>query len=65
MLLAPFVTIIVRRMGTKWTMSIGALIHSCGFIAASFATKIVDLYWTQGVMIGVGKEQDTSMMTMI
>ncbi|GAB7357104.1 hypothetical protein MBLNU459_g7909t2 [Dothideomycetes sp. NU459] len=54
MLLAPLVTVISRRLGTKPTMIIGVVIHAFGFITASFATKIVDLYFTQGVMIGVG-----------
>lgn len=54
MLLAPLVTIVSRRLGTKPTMMIGVTIHAFGFITASFASKIVDLYFTQGVMIGVG-----------
>lgn len=33
---------------------IGVVVHSCGFVAASFASTILHLYWTQGVMIGVG-----------
>ena len=54
LLLAPLVTIIARRLGTRWTMMIGAVVHACGFIAASFASTILHLYWTQGVMIGIG-----------
>lgn len=54
MLLAPCVTIVSRMLGTKWTMIIGVIIHACGFIAASFASTILHLYWTQGVMVGVG-----------
>lgn len=54
LLIAPLVTIVTRMLGTQLTMLIGVTIHACGFIAASFATTILDLYWTQGVMIGVG-----------
>ncbi|KAL1306614.1 hypothetical protein AAFC00_005295 [Neodothiora populina] len=52
--IAPLVTITTRTLGTRFTMSIGVLVHACGFIAASFATKISHLYATQGFMIGVG-----------
>jgi len=54
LLLAPLVTVITRVLGIRWTMIIGVLIHACGFVAASFASKILHLYWTQGVMVGVG-----------
>jgi hypothetical protein len=54
LLLAPLVTIVARTLGTRWTMAIGAVVHACGFVAASFASNIVGLYWTQGVMVGVG-----------
>lgn len=35
-------------------MIVGVVIHALGFITASFVTNIVGLYFTQGVMIGVG-----------
>ncbi|USP73577.1 hypothetical protein yc1106_00851 [Curvularia clavata] len=40
MLIAPGVTILVRRIGIHPTMTLGLTLQSTGFIAASFATRI-------------------------
>lgn len=55
MALAPFATIITRKLGTRSTMMIGVVIHALGFIIASFsAGRIWVLYLTQGMLIGMG-----------
>lgn len=54
MLVAPLVTVLVRRFGTHKIMLIGALLQCSGFIAASFATRIWQLHLSQGVLIGAG-----------
>jgi MFS family permease len=54
MLVAPLVTVLVRRFGTHRIMTIGALLQCSGFIAASFATRIWQLHLSQGVLIGAG-----------
>lgn len=54
MLVAPFVTILVRKLGIHITMLVGLLLQSGGFIAASFAKTIWQLYLSQGVLIGCG-----------
>lgn len=54
LLIAPLVTIMASRLGTKRTMMIGVVVQACGYIAASFANSIATLYVTQGLMIGIG-----------
>lgn len=54
MALAPLVTIVVRRLGTRPTMMIGVTVHALGFVSASFVSSIGGLYATQGVLIGIG-----------
>ena len=54
MLVAPLVTVLVRRFGTHRVMLFGALLQCSGFIAASFATQIWQLHLSQGVLIGAG-----------
>jgi MFS family permease len=54
MLIAPFVTILTRRLGIHKVMIAGLVLESGGFIAASFATRIWQLYLSQGVLIGLG-----------
>ncbi|KAH8706901.1 major facilitator superfamily domain-containing protein [Phaeosphaeriaceae sp. PMI808] len=54
MLIAPFVTILTRRLGIHRVMIAGLVFESGGFIAASFATRIWQLYISQGVLIGCG-----------
>lgn len=52
MLVAPLVTVLVRKYGTHRIMIIGALLQCSGFIAASFATRVWQLHLSQGVFIG-------------
>lgn len=54
MLIAPFVTIITRRIGIHRVMITGLVFESGGFIAASFATRIWQLHISQRVLIGCG-----------
>lgn len=54
MLIAPFVTVLVRRFGTHRVMIAGLAFESGGFIAASFASRIWQLHISQGVLIGCG-----------
>ncbi|KAF4632923.1 hypothetical protein G7Y89_g5212 [Cudoniella acicularis] len=54
MLVAPFVTILTRRLGTKPPMLLGICIQTGGFIFASFATQLWELYLSQGVLLGIG-----------
>ena len=54
MLIAPFVTILTRKLGTHLTMLAGLIFLTSGFISASFATRIWHLHICQGVLIGCG-----------
>ena len=54
MLLAPIVTIFARKCGTQIPMITGAMLMSAGFISASFAHEIWQLFLTQGVLVGFG-----------
>lgn len=54
MLVAPLVTILARRLGTKPPMVFGIALQMGGFIFASFATRIWELYLSQGVLLGLG-----------
>lgn len=52
--LAPLITVICRRLGTRLTMIVGVTVHAAGFVSASFAESVLALYLTQGVLIGIG-----------
>lgn len=54
MLVAPMVTILTRKFGLHKTLVAGLVLQSVGFISASFATRIWQLYLTQGVLSGCG-----------
>ena len=54
MLVAPVVTIVARRLGTQPPMVIGAALLAAGYISASFARHIWELYLSQGVLVGIG-----------
>ncbi|KAF1828193.1 MFS general substrate transporter [Decorospora gaudefroyi] len=54
MLVAPFVTVLCRKFGVHAIMCCGLLIQLCGFISASFATRIWHFHIAQGVLIGCG-----------
>ncbi|KAK3805783.1 MAG: major facilitator superfamily domain-containing protein [Benniella sp.] len=50
----PFVAPMTRILGLRSVVAIGILIASVGFILASFATELWQLYLTQGFMFGFG-----------
>lgn len=54
MLVAPAVTVLARIFGTRTPMLIGALVLAAGYISASFARRIWQLYLSQGVLVGFG-----------
>lgn len=54
LLISPLCTILTREIGRKYVMSAGVVMISGGYIAASFATEIWQLYLTQGVLVGLG-----------
>jgi predicted MFS family arabinose efflux permease len=54
MLLAPFITVLCRRISTHFTMLIGLILQLSGFLGASFSTRIWQLHISQGVLIGAG-----------
>lgn len=54
MIIAPLVTILGRKTGTRFPMLLGVAIFAFAFITASFAKRIWQLYLSQGVLIGVG-----------
>ncbi|KAF2713338.1 major facilitator superfamily protein [Pleomassaria siparia CBS 279.74] len=54
MLLASPVTYLVRRFGTHVPMIMGVCFQTGGFVAASFAKEIWQLYLSQGVLVGLG-----------
>lgn len=54
MLVAPGVTILTRRFGKRLTMLAGASMQCGGFIAASFAGRVWQLYLSQGLLVGCG-----------
>ncbi|THV80498.1 MFS general substrate transporter [Aureobasidium pullulans] len=54
MIVSPIVTISTRKYGKYLTMSIGIAFQTAGFIGASFAIRIWQLYLTQGLLVGFG-----------
>ncbi|SCU80336.1 LAMI_0B01838g1_1 [Lachancea mirantina] len=52
--LAPISTLLMRLWGLKIPMYIGIIFLFAGFMLASFATKLWQLYLTQGVLVGIG-----------
>ncbi|MCJ1421932.1 hypothetical protein MMC32_008299 [Xylographa parallela] len=54
MLVAPLVTILARKRGTQFAMAIGVVLSAVGFIFASFAHNIWQLYISQGILLGFG-----------
>ncbi|THW66527.1 MFS general substrate transporter, partial [Aureobasidium pullulans] len=54
MIVSPIVTILTRNYGKHLTMSIGIIFQTAGFLGASFATRIWELYLTQGLLVGFG-----------
>ncbi|KAF5532620.1 MCH2 (monocarboxylate permease) [Fusarium mexicanum] len=54
MLVSPLATLCVREFGTKPTLFAGIVLETASLICASFATKIYQLFLTQGVCFGLG-----------
>ena len=53
-LVAPLVTYVARKYGTRPPMFFGALSLGSGFVSASFAVKAWHLYLSQGALVGIG-----------
>lgn len=54
MVVAPLATYLARGCGPRRVMVAGALLHTTGFITASFSSQVWHLYLSQGISIGVG-----------
>ncbi|KAL0935670.1 uncharacterized protein CTRU02_210261 [Colletotrichum truncatum] len=52
--IAPAMTVIVRKIGTRPTMLVGALFQSAGLVCASLSKEIWHLFLSQGVLFGLG-----------
>lgn len=52
-LLAPICVLSYKVFGPFWTLYFGIFLQTLGFILASFATLIWQLYCTQGLIVGV------------
>uniref|UniRef100_A0A8C6RSR1 Solute carrier family 16 (monocarboxylic acid transporters), member 8 n=1 Tax=Nannospalax galili TaxID=1026970 RepID=A0A8C6RSR1_NANGA len=50
----PVSSILVARFGCRRVMLAGGLLASAGMILASFATRLLELYLTAGVLTGLG-----------
>ena len=50
----PVSSILVTRFGCRPVMLVGGLLASAGMILASFATRLLELYLTAGVLTGEG-----------
>ncbi|CAN3360121.1 probable transporter Mch2p [Diutina catenulata] len=51
--LAPFSIMLYQVLGFRPIMIAGVLLQTAGYILASFATKLWQLYLTQGLLVGV------------
>ena len=54
MLASPIVTVSCRIWGPRMSMYAGSMFLGAGFISASFAQRLWQLYLTQGVLVGLG-----------
>ncbi|CAF9928250.1 hypothetical protein IMSHALPRED_007419 [Imshaugia aleurites] len=54
MLVAPLVTFLTRKYGTRPPMLFGVLSLAGGFVSASFAVKAWHLCLSQGALVGIG-----------
>ncbi|XP_033893915.2 monocarboxylate transporter 4-like [Acipenser ruthenus] len=50
----PLCSVLVNRFGCRPVMMVGGLFASLGMILASFATSIIQIYFTTGVITGLG-----------
>lgn len=53
LILIPYSAVLLMKFGYRITASIGIMIQLAGYIGASFATTIAELYVTQGILIGI------------
>ncbi|XP_044155393.1 monocarboxylate transporter 4-like [Bufo gargarizans] len=53
-LLGPLCSICVNRFGCRPVMMVGGLFASFGMVCASFCTNIIAIYFTAGVVTGLG-----------
>lgn len=51
--LCPFAAIIYRVIGIKAIVTVGIILQTLGYVLASFATKLWQLYLCQGVIVGL------------
>ncbi|PMD38794.1 major facilitator superfamily protein [Hyaloscypha variabilis F] len=54
MIVSPLATALTRRSGVHLPMALGILCQTSGFITASFAHRIWQLYLSQGLLVGFG-----------
>ena len=54
LLISPACTVLTREVGRRWVMTAGCLMFAGGFVGASFAKQIWQLYLSQGLLIGLG-----------
>jgi len=54
MIAAPFANLLTRLFNVKVPMLLGVVLFPAGFLAASFAKQIWQLYISQGVLVGLG-----------
>lgn len=54
MLLAPLATYLTRRFGKRPVLLLGSLLQCIGYVTASFASEIWQLYLSQGLLVGCG-----------
>lgn len=54
LLISPLIIIAVRKVGTRPTMLVGALLQSVGLICASLSKQIWQLFLSEGVLFGLG-----------
>ncbi|KAH7268103.1 major facilitator superfamily domain-containing protein [Fusarium solani] len=54
LMVSPVATTLTREIGARPTMLCGVGIHTAGLMLASLATKVLHLFFTQGILFGIG-----------
>ncbi|XP_011613753.1 monocarboxylate transporter 12-B [Takifugu rubripes] len=54
MLCAPFGSLIVNRWSGRVSVMLGGLLSSCGLLLSSFSNSLEFLYFSMGIMMGLG-----------
>ncbi|GMM28686.1 Esbp6 protein [Martiniozyma asiatica (nom. inval.)] len=54
LLFAPLIDVFIGKFGIKTIILLGILLNFAGIFLASFATKLWQIYCTQGVLTGIG-----------